>query len=57
MLKPPHENNECCELKKQEVISKVSLYLRLMDVYQQSNDLSDHEFLLLKLKFTACLIQ
>ena len=28
-----------------------------MDVYQRSNDSSDHEFLLAKLKFTVCLIQ
>ena len=28
-----------------------------MDVYQRSNDSSDREFLLTKLKFTVCLIQ
>ena len=28
-----------------------------MDVYQRSNDSSDHEFLLAKLKFTVSLIQ
>ena len=56
-LKPPHENDECHELKKQKVLSKASLCFILMDVYQRSNDSSDHEFLLAKLKFTVCLIQ
>ena len=28
-----------------------------MDVYQRSNDSSDHELLLAKRKFTVCLIQ
>ena len=28
-----------------------------MDVYPRSNDSSDHEFLLVKLKYTICLIQ
>ena len=28
-----------------------------MDVYQRSDDLSDHEFLLIKVKFTVCLVQ
>ena len=55
--KPPHENNQCHELKKQQVLSKASLCFILMDVYQRSNDSSDHEFLLAKLKFTVCLIQ
>ena len=57
ILKPPHENNECHELKTQEVLRKASLCFVLMDVYQLSNDSSDHEFLLGKLKFTVCLIQ
>ena len=57
ILKPPHENKECHELKKQELLSKASLCFILMDVYQRSNDLSDHEFLQAKLKFTAYLIQ
>ena len=57
ILKPPHENNECHELKKQEVLSKASLCFILIDVYQLYNDSSDHEFLLVKLKFTVCLIQ
>ena len=57
ILKPPHENKECHELKKQEVLSKASLCFILMDVYQRSNDSPDHEFLLAKLKFTVCLIQ
>ena len=54
ILKQPHENHE---LKKQEVLSKASLCFILMDVYQRSNDSSDDEFLLTKLKFTVCLIQ
>ena len=60
MLKPLHENNKCRELKKnkkQEVPSKASLCFILTDVYQRSNDSSDNEFLLTKLKFTVCLIQ
>ena len=57
ILKATHEKNECHELKKQEVLSKASLYFILMDVYQQSNDSFDPEFLLVKLKFTVCLIQ
>ena len=44
-------------LKKQEVLSKASLCFTLMDVYRRSNDSSDHEFLLAKLKFTVCLIE
>ena len=55
ILKPPDENNECHELKKTESVK--SLCFILMDVYQRSNDSSDHEFLLAKLKFTVCLIQ
>ena len=42
---------------KKEVVSKASLYFILMDVYEQSNVLSDHEFLLAKINFTICLIQ
>ena len=38
ILKPPHENKECHELKKQEVFIKASLLFTLMDVYQRSND-------------------
>ena len=57
ILKQPHENNECHELKKQDVLSKASLCFILVDVYQWSNDSSDHEFLLAKLKFTVYLIQ
>ena len=57
ILKATHEKNECHELKKQEVLSKASLYFILMDVYQQPNDSFDSEFLLVKLKFTVCLIQ
>ena len=49
--------NECHELKKQKVSSKASLYFILMDVYQRSDDLSDHEFLLIKVKFTVWLVQ
>ena len=44
-------------MKKQEVLSKASLYFILMDVYQRSSDLSDREFLLAKLTFTVFLIQ
>ena len=55
ILKPPHENNECHELKKTGSVTFVCFIL--MDVYQRSNDSSDHEFLLAKLKFTVCLIQ
>ena len=60
MLKPLHKNNECRELKKnkkQKVSSKASLCFILTEVYQRSNDSSDNEFLLTKLKFTVCLIQ
>ena len=57
MLKTPHENKECHELKKQEVLNKASLSFLLMDVYQRSNDSSDHEFLPAKLKFTVCVIR
>ena len=55
--KPPHESNECHELKKKKVSSKASLCFMLTDVYLRSNDPSDHEFLLTKLKFFVCLIQ
>ena len=37
--------------------SKVSISFILVDAYPQLNDLSDHEFLLAKLKHTNCLIQ
>ena len=57
ILKPSHENNECHELKKEEMLSKASLCFILMDVYQRFNDSSDHVFLLAKMKFTICLIQ
>ena len=57
ILKPPDENNECHELKKQEMLSKLSLFFILMNVYQRSNDSSDHELLLAKLKFNVCLTQ
>ena len=57
ILKPPHENNECHEFKKQEVLSKSSFCFMLMYVYQRSSDSCDHEFLLTKLKCTVCLIQ
>ena len=43
--------------KKQNVPSKVSLSLILMDAYPQSNDSSDHESLLTKLRYIDCLIQ
>ena len=43
------KTNECHELKKQEVLSKAFPCFILMDVYQRSNDSSDHEFLLAKL--------
>ena len=57
ILKPAHEYNECHELKKHEVLSKVSLCFILMDVYQPSSDSSNHEFLLAKLKFTVATLQ
>ena len=57
ILKPPQENNECRELKEQKVLSKASLCFISMDFYQRSNDSSDYEFLLGKLKFTVCPIQ
>ena len=37
--------------------SKVSSSFILMDAYPQWNDLSDHQFLLAKLKHSNCLIQ
>ena len=49
--------NSANNIKKQEVLSKASLCFILMDIYQQSNYSSDHEFLLAKLRFTVCLIQ
>ena len=51
------KNRKCHEFEKQEVLSKASLYFILMDVYQRSNDSSDHELLLTKMKLTVCLIQ
>ena len=48
---------ECPEFKKQEMLSKASLYFVLMEIYQRSNDLSVHELLMAKMKFTVCLIQ
>ena len=44
-------------MEKKKVSSDTSLSFILMDVYQRSNDLSDHEFLLTKLKFTVCVSQ
>ena len=55
--KTPHDDNECYQLKKQEVLSKASLCFILMVVYPRSSDLSDHEFLLENLKFIFGLIQ
>ena len=55
--KPPHENNQCHEFKKQVVLSKASLYFITVDVYQRSNDSSDHELWLAKTIFTVSLIQ
>ena len=48
---------ECHEFKEQEMLSKASLYFVLMEIYQRSNDLSVHELLMAKMKFTVCLIQ
>ena len=37
--------------------SKLSIYFILVDAYPQSNELSDNDFLLAKLKHSICLIQ
>ena len=44
-------------MKKQKVSNKSSFCFILMDVYQRSNHSFDLEFLLVKLKFTVCLVQ
>ena len=53
--KRSHKNNY--EFEKQEVLNKASLHFIVTDVYQRSNDSSDHKLLLAKMKFTVCLIQ
>ena len=50
-------NNEPYKLKKQNVPSKVSFYLILMDAHPWTNDSLDHELLLTRLKYINCLIQ
>lgn len=41
----------------ENVPSEAFLCVILMDVYLKSNERSDHEFLLAKLKYPVCLIQ
>ena len=49
-------DNRCHKLERENVSSKVSLCLTLMDVYPRSSDSFSHEYLLAKLADINCLI-